>query len=175
MAEEKPVVFKKERKRTPSGDKTCLIHSLNVKNPGNFTLLNRASWDRIQNIANIRRQAPTDAEKLTAVCALIPTQYTPNVHGYHRVCYQLFTNVKSLRKRSSAIPTTSDKSSCSDAKRRKADTSGCRLFPANQCIICQRESKYVKRKKDRLIKCVTGLSQQNYQYYKLLKENVIHD
>ncbi|KAK3764229.1 hypothetical protein RRG08_045715, partial [Elysia crispata] len=122
-----------------------------------FTLLKQENWERIQNVLNIRRQTTNYAEKLTDICALIPTQYTPNVHGYHRVCYQLFTNVKSTRKRSSAVHTTSDEPSCSDAKRRKADSSSssCTLFPQNQCIICQRESKYVKRKKDKLIKCVT--------------------
>ena len=133
MAEEKPVVLKKERKRTPSGDKTCIIHNSNLKTPGQFTLLKQENWERIQNVLNIRRQRTNDAEKLTDICALIPTQYTPNVHGYHRVCYQLFTHVKSSRKRSSAVHTTSDEPSCSDAKRRKADSSSSSstLFPQN--------------------------------------------
>ncbi|KAK3785075.1 hypothetical protein RRG08_012625 [Elysia crispata] len=122
MAEEKPIVLKEERKRTPSGDKTCIIHNSNLKTPGQFTLLKQENWERIQNVLNIRRQTTNDAEKLTDICALIPTQYTPNVHGYHRVCYQLFTNVKSTRKRSSAVHTTSDEPSCSGAKRRKADS-----------------------------------------------------
>ena len=113
MAEEKPVVLKKERKRTPSGDKTCIIHNSNLKTPGQFK---QENWERIQNLLNIRRQTTNDAEKLTDICALIPTQYTPNVHGYHRVCYQLFINVKSTRKRSSAVHTTSDEPSCSGPK-----------------------------------------------------------
>ena len=116
MAEEKPVILKKERKKIASGDKICIIHSVKLKSPGTFTLISQSSWDKIQSVAGIRKQAANDTDKQSTICAGIPSEYSP-VHGYHRACYQSFTNIKYILKRSTIF--SQEEPTCSGVKRSK--------------------------------------------------------
>ena len=70
------------------------------------------------------------------ICQQIPDE-KQNHHGYHRYCYQKFTNEKYLQKRTSG---TADDYELGSKWKKKSHI----LFPADECIICGKEDKMVK-------------------------------
>ncbi|GFR67508.1 hypothetical protein ElyMa_001999400 [Elysia marginata] len=88
--------------------------------------------------------------KLFKICEQILETLNKFSHGYHRPCYQTYTNLRQQKKRKA--DETDDHSS---RKRRTSDFHGTALLPNDQCLFCQRKNKYVKRKQDVLVKCIT--------------------
>lgn len=89
------------------------------------------------------------------IYAKIPEERNDVHHGYHRPCYQVYTNLRDCRKR----PASEKDQPGSPKKRRTIQQSGT-LLPQDSCIICCRKNKYLKRKQECLIQCVTDTAKQ---------------
>ena len=156
MSEETPVKLKLgKRRKSHSQCEICVIHDTNCKSFGSFTFLTDYSWNKILAIAERRKESPLESTKRTEICSNIPGSYIKNFHGYHRECYQSFTNVKYISKQN-IQNNDKDIPSCSETKKRKIQPCAGTLFAQNTCMFCDKETIYVKRKKHHhLAKCLT--------------------
>ena len=72
-------------------ENVCVLHNNNVKNHGDFVLLNETNYGRIVEIKNKRLKAqPGSVHRQLNICQQIPDEFTPNL-GYHRNCYKKFS------------------------------------------------------------------------------------
>ena len=91
-------------------------HDTNFKSVGLFTFLTDYTWNKILTTAERRKETPRECTKKTEICNKIPASYNPNVHGYHRECYQSFTNIKYVAKQS-AQDIANEMPGCSETKK----------------------------------------------------------
>ena len=121
----------------------CVIHQSSSKY-GPFTYLRniknpRERLDMLKSIRDRRlSQAVGSANRMEEACKLIPEDIS-EVHGYHRHCYQMFTNHLDRLSESSneEVPSTS----------RHARSSSGRVLFTPDCIFCKKEGpKSVKVK-----------------------------
>lgn len=75
------------------------------------------------------------------------------MHGYHRLCYQKFTNVSKLLKREAT--TNTDSLSHHHLKRRRVSGYSGVLLPSDKCLLCNKLRKKRKGKEETLTKCKT--------------------
>ncbi|KAK3776113.1 hypothetical protein RRG08_046780 [Elysia crispata] len=69
-----------------------------------------------------------------------------------------FTYTRFLKKRAG----DDQEATCSQRKKRATETSGT-LFSKDMCIICEKRSKYVKRKSEKLVKCITETAKKSIE------------
>lgn len=143
MSDECPVPLKSRRK-VINDESECIIHDNNTKDK-EIKPLTTASIAKIKYVSKAKE------------VSVLPDVIDPNKHGFHRRCYQIFTNTKYITKEqsSSTIQTP-------ERHQRTSNMSpGTSLFPP-ECIICKKSSKkiYDKRKNcyEPLTTCVTTIS-----------------
>ena len=131
----------------------CIIHNPNLYNYGEIKQFTELSWNKIKDSKELRLQSDNLTERKSDICEQIPEDLDYLKHGYHRLCYQTFTLLpKESRKRLSEDTIIAN----SPRKTRTfAHHSSDTLFDQDMCIFCQRKTKYVSRKRDTLIQCVT--------------------
>ena len=153
MASEKPVNLKKHKKRrlSDSSGRVCIIHNSNLSNYGDVKPFTEIGWKKICDIKCIRLQSDNPKIKLSNICEQIPEAPNDFCHGYHRPCYQTFTSLRQTEKRKA-----NEQEEHSPRKKRTLNSQGTTLLlPSDQCLFCKKKNKYVKRKQDYLVKCVT--------------------
>lgn len=121
----------------------CVVHHPSSK-CGPFTYLRNVKnpKERLDMLKSIRdrrlSQTVGSPNRMEEACKLIPEDIA-DVHGYHRDCYQMFTNHLNRLSESSkeAVPSTS----------RNARSSSSRIVFTPDCIFCKKEGpKSVKTK-----------------------------
>ena len=142
MADEVPISLKTKRgkhvtKRSNSDvqELECIIHSHKNNSDPVIRPLTQASWEKIQEVRHERLLCEDPPKRQEDICKGIPQQRLVN-HGYHRQCYQRFTNIKYIRKRGR---NDTDPGVDTTKRRKKAST----LFPVDKCIICGKKNKWV--------------------------------
>ena len=93
MSDEKSLMTRKAEQCSSVGSKVCIIH-YNVKTDPDITDLTDVSFATILTSASVRQGRSLASQRLDSICQVIPREFDKLKHGYHRKCYQLFTNVK---------------------------------------------------------------------------------
>ena len=84
-------------KKPKSSEDTCIIHDAKVKD-SNLITLTEASFEKIKSVSKIRQTHPSGScVRQNEICMQIPQEFNKK-DGYHRKCYQRFTNNKSFLK-----------------------------------------------------------------------------
>ncbi|KAK3794870.1 hypothetical protein RRG08_001021 [Elysia crispata] len=123
----------------------------NLSNYGDVKPFTEIGWKKICDIKCIRLQSDNPKIKLSNICEQIPEAPNDFCHGYHRPCYQTFTSLRQTEKRKA-----NEQEEHSPRKKRTLNSQGTTLLlPSDQCLFCKKKNKYVKRKQDYLVKCVT--------------------
>ena len=132
------------------GDGRKCICCINCPNE-DVTPVTETSFERIKISAKIRKEHGKEHEQYLKIEKTLPDTYNPDIHGYHRSCYQKFTNTKRIENRSqqsnnSNILPVSPRTT----PKRKPSSTTSPLFPTD-CIICdkrkkrqQQEEKHIK-------------------------------
>jgi len=141
MADERhlTLVTKKRKLKTKKElTLTCIIHCSNVKGR-RISPLTDVSFRKIKDSCDIHMQHGIDSETYDHIINDMPDEYLNNVHGYHRICYQKFTNVSKLLKREAT--TCSDDLSHHNVKKIRVSAESSVLFPRNECLFCTKHRK----------------------------------
>ena len=159
----RPSLQLKNRKKLSShlqqNSKTCIIHYEQNKHDLQVRCLSQHSFNKIHEIADFRRKAKNneiDFEQL-------PDILDDNLHGYHRWCYQQFTNISYLkRKIENDNSASSEQSTVAKSKRRSLNQSSVSaLFPSDRCIFCDKDTIKHRGAKQYLVKCVTKIAEES--------------
>lgn len=108
----------------------------------------------IKDACNIRKKHGLEFDTYGHIIKDMPHEYLNHVHGYHRLCYQKFTNVSKLLKREATTDT--DGLSHHPSKGRRVPAESSVLFPSNKCLFCNKLRKKGKGKEEPLTKCLTS-------------------
>ena len=141
MADERPLkLVPKKRKRKTKKELilTCIIHCSNVKGR-NISPVTDVSFRKIKDSCDIHMQHGTYSETYDHIIKDMPDEYLNHVHGYHRICYQKFTNVSKLLKREASIG--SDGLPHHNVKKRRVSAESSIVFPSNECLFCTKQRK----------------------------------
>lgn len=153
MSSEKCVSLKKLKKlKRSETEKICVIHNERLSKHGELKDFTETSWKKVCDSKIARLQCDNPKTRQIEICDQIPETLNNTEHGYHRPCYQVFTNLRDCRppKRQS----NTEEENYTPRKRCMFHQAGT-LLPSDKCIICKRQNKYVKRKLEGLTKCVT--------------------
>ena len=120
--------------------------------------MTETSFQKIKSAAEVR-QSQDSENRLDNICSNIPSAFVPAQYGYHRSCYQRFTNVSRIMKRKKEAPNTSSEFGESSVKRRRVSqhsaSTPSRLLPADKCLFCDKGRIRKSGKEEHLVKCVT--------------------
>lgn len=156
MADEAPLkLVAKKRKLKTKRDVIlrCIIHCCNTKASSPISPITEKSFRKITEACNIRKKQESDFETYGHIIKDIPDEYLSHVHGYHRLCYQKFTNVSKLLKREATTET--DSLSHHHLKRRRVSGYSGVLLPSDECLFCGKLRKKRKGKEETLTRCET--------------------
>ena len=158
--DEKPVRLTpgvgKVAKKKSSGLR-CIVHYPH-KTDTKVTPLTENSFQKIKQCVALRRSQEDVNLKLSNICDQVPEDYLPHIYGYHRWCYQCFTNTSRLLKRKER----SEEDLATSSKRKRVSASGSTtLLPANECLFCGKDRIVKKGKEEVLIKCVTKTAEES--------------
>ena len=161
MADEKPLSLKR---KTCSGSResntglTCIVHNIKC-GESDIVPLSETQMNTIRHAANKRQSQVNVNIRLDDLCASLPVEFDPELHGQHRWCYKAFTNVSRL-KATSALNVVATESA-GESERRSSGRQQCggqqRLFPQDKCLFCDKSTKYLpsSKVKDKLVTCQT--------------------
>ena len=151
MADEKPLslVARKRTLKHKDSHIICIIHCCQTSE--RVTSLTDTSFAKIQETSDIHKKYG-DTDELESIIRDLPDTYIKKKHGYHRKCYQKFTNVSRLLKRKSNNDSSTEPSR---SKRRRVATDETVLFPSDKCLFCDKSRKKMKGKEESLSKCET--------------------
>ena len=149
----------KSKKNLPA---RCFIHFANVKET-NVTVISETSFQKIKAASDLR-QSTAGNDRLDDICSNIPSKFLPARYGYHRSCYQRFTNVSRLVKRKKPASSSNSEPVPDAVKRRRlsgqSTSTSSRLMPANMCLFCDKNRIRKSGKEERIIKCVHGTQER---------------
>ena len=114
----------------------------------------------------MKKKSSDENTRLSDITENLPEELNNSVHGYHRWCYQNFTNIARL-KRQIADPQTPDSGEASSSKRRRLigySKSSAGLFPADKCLFCNKQNLKVKGEKEPLVKCITRTAEASIKF-----------
>lgn len=100
MADERAVSLKvswlRKTHRRSSVDIICVIHSSNSNTTSDTVVrpLTESSQSRIKEVVRLRQACDDPKSRLDDICNQIPIDLNDRHHGFHRNCYQTFTNTK---------------------------------------------------------------------------------
>ena len=96
MSDEKTVILRKRIKvAIGSASKRCIIHYTHSTDT-TVKSLTETSLEAIQNVAKVRQLTNAASSRLDFICSSIPSTFDRNLHGFHRWCYQNFTNITKI-------------------------------------------------------------------------------
>ena len=126
--------------------------------------MTETSFQKIKSAAEVR-QSQDSENRLDNICSNIPSAFVPAQYGYHRSCYQRFTNVSRIMKRKKEAPNTSSEFGESSVKRRRVSqhsaSTPSRLLPADKCLFCDKGRIRKSGKEEHLVKCVTKTAEES--------------
>ena len=126
--------------------------------------MTETSFQKIKSAAEVR-QSQDSENRLDNICSNIPSAFAPAQYGYHRSCYQRFTNVSRIMKRKKEAPNTSSEFGESSVKRRRVSqhsaSTPSRLLPADKCLFCDKGRIRKSGKEEHLVKCVTKTAEES--------------
>lgn len=173
MGDEKPLNLKKKCCK-PKEHLECIVHYDTVKRDDRCFILTEKTLSSIRKAAKLREvQGFTDYERQQNICRSLPTGLSAH-HGYHRKCYQIFTNTTRLLKRKTDpdCSESEQKSNFSKKKKRRQSTTTHRaLLPQRECIFCGKRVK----KSGQKFECLKKLSSQSREKTIKLRAEAIHD
>lgn len=140
--------------------KTCIIHYEQNKQDLEVRSLSQHSFKKIHEVADFRRKARTNEIDIDH----LPETLNDELHGYHRWCYQQFTNISYLKRKfvNDNSLCSSDQPTKTKCKRRSLNqSSASALFPSDKCIFCDKETIKHKGVKQCLVKCVTKTAEES--------------
>jgi len=170
IADEVPVTVKKRRvisaTESASAGKVCIVHYARCNRDCHIRRLTEHSFETIRQCVKIRKEQQSEALRLDSICGKVPVQFDASVHGYHRWCYNNFTNVSKFSGKGIQDTTTEAVSSSTLARRSgRGVNAGCEgndvLFPRDQCIFCDKGHKKVKGSFKGLVTCLTEQAETN--------------
>ena len=143
MGDEKPLILQK-RFCKPKEHLEWIVLYDTVKRDDVCFILTEKTLSAIGKAAKLREaHGFTDYERQENICRSLPTGLSAH-HGYHRKCYQIFTNTTRLLKRKTD-PDCSEselRSKFSKKKKRRQSTTAHRdLLPQRECIFCGKRVK----------------------------------
>ena len=103
---EHPVRLKGPRPKTVGGrrrssvEKICIVHFKQNKKDTVLRTVSDSAFQTIKASASLRQCSNDEHTRLDDICRCIPDSIDGNIHGMHRWCYQTFTNVARIRKKS---------------------------------------------------------------------------
>lgn len=156
----KPSKGKSNRKKTPNtSERICIVHFGSTSHKDSINPVSEHSFETIKNAVKVRLSQTDTKHRLEEICNNIPESLDASLHGSHRRCYQLFTNISRLgRKRASDIADSSADPQPSTSKLRRTSSSlsvSSPLFPRDKCIFCNKEFVKFQRKRQNLVTCIT--------------------
>lgn len=168
MSLEKPVSLLKQKKsKLSKTERTCIIHNVKLSNYREVKKFTEVSQQKICDSKLVRLQNDNPKFRQSEICAQIPETRNDENHGYHRPCYQVFTNLRDCRKRH----TSDNRDETNSPKKRRIAHQKGTLLPQDTCLICCRKKKYVKRKAESLIQCVTETAKNSITQAARLKSD----
>ena len=181
MSDEKPLIVRKAGQCSRIASKLCIIHYPDNVKETDITDVTDVSFAKILTSASVRQGLSIASQRLDCICQDIPPKFEPGKHGYHRKCYQRFTNVSKFANRDAtaidsgtaakdSIPAqVSSRTSC----RSSASTAvSSPLFP-NRCIFCGFERRNIpgNTSKELLTLCVTKEAESRIKEVAILSQN----
>ena len=167
----KPKITWQEKTYSKDSDgRFCIIYFKSTVGES-ITPISQDSFNKLKETAADRLILPDDEQKLLHISNSIPIELDLSQHGYHRRCYQLFTRLPkpSKRKLSSSIAVVDNElPSTSKRIRRSVVASTSVLFPANQCLFCNKNTIKV-RVKHLLVTCSTETAEASIEQAALEK------
>lgn len=151
MAGKKKVPKKKASAKTKL---ICIVHYASQRTDKQTRRLSVTSFEKIKETVRLRLACENENVKLESVCAQVPVELIRDVHGAHRKCYQMFTNIGHIKSRKRQHTADNDESMPSTSKRQKSSSSAV-LFPSQECLFCGRNRIQSKGRSEYLTKCVT--------------------
>ena len=133
----------KVRKKRTLGGPTFVVHCCQV-NREKVTPLLETSFQTIRLAVEERQTLSDEKYRLSDICSQVPGVYSPFLHGYHRSCYQKFTNTSWIAKRKQ--PEDDDNYPHSPRKGRKPQASSSISLPCNACLFLWKRAKKVSAK-----------------------------
>ena len=164
MSDEKPLMLRKAGQCSSVGSKVCIVHYHDLKTDTEISNMTDVSFNKILTSASVRQGRSIASQRLDSICQTIPHEFDKLKHGYHRKCYQLFTNVKKFAQpdqtESSSVPAKDpvpEKVSSRISGRSTASNPISSLLFPNRCIFCGLERRSItgSTRKENLTTCVT--------------------
>ena len=167
MSKEQAVQIKPEKKPSKKslknrqeldkeGGRICIIHSQNNKSEKDVRPLTEHSFIKIKEVASVKQQSSSENTRLSDIIEKLPEELDSSVHGYHRKCYQTFTNIARLKRKIGNTDIATDEANASKRRRSSGlSIAGAILFPADKCLFCDKKVLKIKGDKQPLVKCVT--------------------
>ena len=128
----------KVRKKRTLGGPTFVVHCCQV-NREKVTPLSETSFQTIRLAVEERQTLSDEKYRLSDICSQVPGVYSPFLHGYHRSCYQKFTNTSWTAKRKQ--PEDDDNDPNSPRKSRKPQASSSISLPCDECLYLWKKAK----------------------------------
>ena len=173
--DETPLSIKRKKTSAKTLSKRkCIIHDTSVNQKSEIKPLTTITWQKIQLCVQ-QQDYSASSSKISEIIDNVPTLPDFFSHGFHRECYKRFTNIKANRKRKHCFQNTEE-----DVTPRKRQPSGDKtLFPSDECIICGKGSKWIRKKskgvnkRSKLVKCVTKTSEHSLKVAASAKDDEI--
>ena len=154
MSKETTVQLKQEKKTSKSvknsqqldreEGKICIIHYFRNNKETDVRPLTEQIILKIKEAASVRQSSSDENARLREITDKLPEELDASVHGYHRWCYQNFTNIARLKRKiaeSDSQNPDKDEATTSKLRRRSSgySTSSSILFPADKCLFCEKK------------------------------------
>ena len=138
----------------------CILHVAGIDN-GQFTSFRNTKGGMSEKLTQLHKvrakrlaEPPGSTHRMNAVCGLIPDtldDVDPDVHGYHRKCYQRFHANLNRLKHSETSPEASTSGRHTSPRKPPSAVYSSPLFPP-ECIFCEKMEIKVNGKTERPIK-----------------------
>ena len=157
--DEKPLSLRKKTQRSKATkskniSRKCIIHFDSTSCKSDINPLTSTTWSKIQSSIN-HFNLHGSSRTINDVSENVPHTSDFYNYGFHRECNQRFTCIKRKLCTTDNEPT----------KRKRMPSVDNILFPSNSCIICNKETRWLKLKgkkvRDKLVKCVTKDAEKN--------------
>ena len=135
---EKPLELKRKKSQTRT-EFQCTVHHPSYGALTKATALSEKSFQTIQESARIRQCQENPGDREDEICSNLPSELHALRYGYHRQCYQRFTNVSRLFKRKKV--SSEHLTGLKVAKRRRTEetlSTPSSLLPSDRCLFCDK-------------------------------------
>ena len=122
-------------KSDPVSGRSCILHHADTPESA-ITPLKEQSFSKIKATAAKRLKLSDARDKLVEISSNITTEFDPSLHGYNRICYQLFILLPKPSKRKATSSMCPDDEAPSTSKKSKRFSSAFSAvhFPPDKCL-----------------------------------------